>query len=271
MKKKKVAALALILIVGVCLLSGCGTDTGTATVSETAEAPPTESTEIIMATNAAFPPFEYTTDKGLVDQFSGVDIAISMEIANALGKELVVQNMEFTSVLAAVASGSVDFSAAGMTANDERRQSMDFSIPYYTAMQSIIVKNENTSVASAQDIIDQTVGVVQGYTGEIVCAEVLKVTDLKIYKTGMEAVADLKRDVLDAVVIDSHTATAMVSLNSDLKIIEDSEAFGTEEYAIAVKKGNTELLETIDTVLEEMISSGKIDALVAEHAAATLE
>ncbi|MDR2904131.1 MAG: transporter substrate-binding domain-containing protein [Clostridiales bacterium] len=292
MKKLKFAVLTLTLVTGLCLFAGCAaqesteatpsapavtegavTDTTEETDNTDATAPETSGGQLIVGTNAAFPPFEYIMENGIVDNFSGVDIAISKEIADALGKELVVQDMEFTAVLAAVSSGNVDFGAAGLTADDERRQSMDFSIPYYTAMQSIIVKKDNATITSAEDIKPLVVGVVQGFTGQSVCEDELMIpeSNLKVYDIGMAAVADLKRDAVDAVVIDSHTAAAMVSLNSDLKIVEDPETFSTEEYAIAVQKGNTEMLDAVNGVLKEMIESGKIDALVAEHGAATME
>ena len=254
MKIKKILALSLALITAVSISTGCGSKK-----------------QIVMATNAEFPPFEYITDKGLIGEFSGIDIAISLEIADKLGKELKVENMQFTSVLAAVPSGNADFAAAGMTADDERRESMDFSIPYFTAVQYIIVKGDNDSIAFAGDIVDKRVGVVQGYTGEKVCIDDLKVTNLMSYKSGMEAVADLKLDRLDVVVIDSHTALAMVNLNPELKIVEDSAAFESEQYAIAVKKGNTELLNTINEVLQDLIDSGKLNEFVATYTKETME
>ncbi len=253
MKFKKVVATILACVTCVTALSACGGGANTVKV----------------ATNASFPPFEYITSNGLVGNISGVDIAISLEIAKELNKELVVDNMEFLSVLAAVPSGNVDFAAAGITADDERRESMDFSIPYYTAMQYIIVKADNTTINSAADILDKNVGVVQAYTGEKACID-MGVTNLSSYKSGMEAVQDLKQGRLDAVVIDSHTAEAMVALNSDLKNVVDEAAFESEQYAIAVKKGNTEMLNTINKVLQRLIDNGDIEQFVIKYSKETI-
>jgi polar amino acid transport system substrate-binding protein len=225
-----------------------------------------ESNEIIVATNAEFPPFEYIADgEGLKDGYSGADVAISLEIAKELGKELTISDMEFESVLAAVDTGKADFAASGLTASPERAETVDFSIPYCTAEQNILVKSDNQDIQSAQDIIDKRVGVIQGYTGEFICSDDLGIQDLTSYKSGMQAAQDLKQSRLDCVVIDSKTAEAILRLNDDLKIVTDSATFEAEQYAIAVKKGNGELLTKINGVLQRLIDEGAIDQYIVDY------
>jgi len=222
---------------------------------------------ITMATHAAFPPFEYVTDrnKALVDEFSGVDVAIAMEIAKETGKTLKVENMDFDSVLVAVPSGKVDFAAAGMTMNETRAKTMDFSDPYLVAVQYIIVKGDNTDINSAKDLVDKRVGAVTGYTGYDVCSADLGIKDLQGFKQGVDAISELKNGKIDAVVIDSFTANALVAKNPDLKVIQDPTAFEDENYAIAVKKGNKELLDKINSVLKRLKDSGELDQLVQKY------
>ncbi|MDR1208820.1 MAG: transporter substrate-binding domain-containing protein [Clostridiales bacterium] len=220
---------------------------------------------VTVATNAEFPPFEYIDNSGgIVENYSGIDIAISNEIAKELGKELKVLDIDFEAVVAAAQNDRADFAAAGLTADDERSPIVDFSIPYYVAAQNIIVPDSDTAITSARDILDKRVGAAQGFTGEKVCRE-LGVSNLTTYKNGMQAVADLKNGKLDCVVIDSHTAVAIVARNTGLRIVTDADAFEQEFYAIAVKKGNTEMLNTINSVLERLMSDGSLDKFVVEY------
>jgi len=249
MKMNRVAAVLMTAVLGLSVLAGCA-----------------EKGDITMVTNAEFPPFEYITDaaNGVVGEFAGVDVAISKAIAEKLGQTLVINNMEFTSVLLAVSQGKADFAAAGITADDERRQSMDFSDTYYVATQYIIVAEDNEDILSAADLLDKTVGVVESYTGEKQCRD-MGVVDLKSFRRGVDAVNELKNGKLDAVVIDSHTALALIAASNEvaLKYVTDPAVFETEEYAIAVQKGNTKLLNTINEVLAELQADGKIDEFVA--------
>ena len=220
----KVVALAAASVMAVAALAGCGS-----------------SDKLIMGTNAAFPPFEYTTSQGLVGEFDGL--------------------------VASVSTGKVDMVVAGMTATDERKQSVDFSDPYYVASQVIVVAPDNTDITSAEDLKnDKTVGVVLGYTGDNIVTNDLQLAEDKVTRAnrGIDIVQDVKNGKLDAVVIDSATGKALAKKNG-LKIVEDPQAFETEEYAIAVKKGNTELLDKINETLSEMKASGEIEQLAMEY------
>ena len=237
----KVVALAAASVMAVAALAGCGS-----------------SDKLIMGTNAAFPPFEYTTSQGLVGEFDGIDVAIANKIAENVGKELQIEDMEFDGLVASVSTGKVDMVVAGMTA---------FSDPYYVASQVIVVAPDNTDITSAEDLKnDKTVGVVLGYTGDNIVTNDLQLAEDKVTRAnrGIDIVQDVKNGKLDAVVIDSATGKALAEKNG-LKIVEDPQAFETEEYAIAVKKGNTELLDKINETLSEMKASGEIEQLAMEY------
>ncbi len=247
----KAAAAAAVSVMAVMSLAGCGKS----------------SDKLIMGTNAAFPPFEYTTTDGLIGNFDGIDIAIAQKIAEKTGQQIEIENMSFEGVVAAVSTGKVDMAVAGLTVTDERKQSVDFSDTYYTASQVMVVAADNTDITKAEDLKNnKKVGVVLGYTGDTIVTDDLKISDDLITRTkrGIDAVQDVKNGKLDAVIIDSATGKALAEKNG-LKIVEDPDAFDTEEYAIAVKKGNTELLEKINETLAEMKANGEIEKLALEY------
>ena len=251
---KKAAALVFAAIMSMGVLAGCGKGS---------------SDKLVMGTNAEFPPFEFVADEGqgLVGEFDGIDIAISKKIAEKMGKELTVENMQFEGLVASVQSGKVDFAAAGMTVNEERLQSVDFSDTYYVAEQVMVVAADNDTITKAEDLKNaDKVGVVLGYTGDQIVTDTLQLDDSKILRVsrGIDGVQEVKNGKLDAMVIDSATGIALAKENG-LKVVKDESVFVAEEYAIAVKKGNTELLKTINEVLAEMKASGEIDELAVKY------
>ncbi|MDD6733309.1 MAG: transporter substrate-binding domain-containing protein [Lachnospiraceae bacterium] len=217
---------------------------------------------IKFGTNPEFPPFEYVTANGVIGEYDGIDMAIAKKIAEDNGKTAVIENMEFDSLLIALQNGQVDAVIAGMTITDERKESVDFSIPYYKATQVMIVK-EDSDITCAADMADKRIRVIQGYTGET-CVQKLGYP-YEAFKKGTEAVMELVNDKCDVVVIDSATAEKYVSDNPGLKIINDETAFEVEEYGIAVKKGNTELLALINASIEKMLADGTISTLAVEY------
>ena len=219
--------------------------------------------ELVFGTNAEFPPFEFVTANGVIGEFDGIDMAIAKQIAEENGMTAKIENMEFDSLLLAIENGQIDAAIAGMTINEERLEAVDMSIPYYTAMQVMIVKADS-DVASAADMADKKIVVIQGYTGET-CVKDMGYS-YEAFKKGSEAVLELVNGKCDVVVIDSATAEQYIKDNEGLKIVEDVEAFGAEEYGIAVKKGNTELLDKINTALQKMIDDGTIAKLSAQYA-----
>jgi polar amino acid transport system substrate-binding protein len=212
-----------------------------------------------MGTNAEFPPFEYRNDKGEVD---GFDAAMAKEIAKELGVELKIEDMAFDSLLNALASGKIDFVAAGMSVTEERLENADFSEAYYTASQKIIVKKDNDTIKGKADLEGKKIGVQEGTTGDL---EASKINNVQVsrFKKGIDAVMDLKNGKIDAVVIDASPAEVFVSKNDDLKILEED--LTEEEYAIAVRKGDKELLDVINKVIKNLKDSGKYDELVTQY------
>lgn len=245
--KKTMKILALVLAFATVMLTfaACGEKT-------------TKEEKIVFGTNAEFPPFEFVASKGVIGEFDGIDMVIADLIAKDNGMTAEISNMEFDSLLIALENGQVDAVIAGMTVDPERAEKVDFSIPYYQATQVMIVKEDST-VAKAEDIADKKIAVIQGYTGEMCVSDMGY--EYTSFKKGTDAVMELVNGKADVVVIDSATASKYVADNEGLKIVEDAEAFGNEEYAIAVKKGNKELLDKINASLQELLDSGKIAEL----------
>lgn len=275
--------LAAALLAGVMVLSmaACGSTktTETTKAAETTKAGETKAEEtdkaeetstaeareddgkLIMATEAGFAPYEYTEDGSTV---IGVDVDIANEIAKAMGKELVIQNMNFDSALLAVQQGKVDFAAAGISVTPEREEQMDFSIEYTTSKQVVVVKKDAGRVTSVDALnADTVVGVQGGTVADSYCQDDLGTKDLKQYSKFMEAAMDLKNDKIDCIIMDSLPAEQMVAENDDLEIL-DGEVF-TDKYAIAVQKGNKEMLDQINEVLQKLVDDGKVDEFIINH------
>lgn len=241
--KKKVIALA-VTILTLAALSGCG---------KTAD-------KLIMATEAGFAPYEYSEDGTTV---IGVDVDIANEIAKAMGKELEIQNTTFDGALLAVQQGKVDFAAAGISVTEDRKEKMDFTIEYATSKQVIVVNKDAGIINSVDDIKPETiVGVQMGNVADFYVTEEMECV-VNQYNKFLEAAQDLKNDKIDCIVMDSLPAEEMVKLNPELVILEE-ELF-TDKYAIAVQKGNTEMLNAINKVLEDLIAQGKIEEFTINH------
>lgn len=253
MKKiSKVLVSVCVMAVALVAMAGCGSKSGSADV-------------IKFGTNAEFPPFEFISAKGVIGEYDGIDIAIAQKIGEELGKEATIENMEFDSLLVALQNGQIDAVIAGMTVTDERKEAVNFSTPYYTATQVMIVK-EDSDIAKATDMEGKTIAVVQGYTGET-CVQEMGY-DYEAFKKGTECIMELVNGKCDVVVIDSATAQKYVSDNTGIKIVEDSSAFESEEYAIAIQKGNDELLEKVNAAVEKFLADGTISELAAQYAQA---
>lgn len=253
----KKVTLILAAVLAACTLTACGgSEKGNGNT-------------ITFGTNPEFPPFEYVTSNGVLGEFDGIDMAIAQRIGADNGMEVKMESMEFDSLLVALQNGQIDAVIAGMTATDERKETVDFSTPYYTATQVMIVK-EDSDIATAADMADKRICVIQGYTGEV-CVQDMGYT-YEAFKKGTEAVMELVNGKCDVVVLDSATAQKYVSDNEGLKIVEDASAFESEEYAIAVQKGNTELLDKINASIEKMLADGTINDLAVQYTeAATAE
>lgn len=274
---KKIIALTLALMLAICCFAGCAKPADNNADNNAAnnaaeqpanEAPNTDTTgnvvntgengTLVMATNAAFPPYEYKEG----DEFKGIDVEIAGAIADKLGMKLEISDMEFDSIITSVISGDSDMGVAGMTVTEERKEQVDFSISYATGVQSIIVVDGST-IATPDDLAGKKIGVQLGTTGDIYACDDFGAENVTQYGKGADAVIALKGGDVDAVIIDNEPAKAFVAANEGLKILETE--YAVEDYAIAVKKGNTELLNKIDAALEELTVDGTIDAIIAKY------
>jgi len=214
--------------------------------------------KLVMCTNAEFPPYEYHDANDIV----GIDVDICRAIAEKLGLELEIEDIAFDSIIPEVVSGKADLGAAGMTVTEDRKQNVDFSDTYAHASQVIIVR-EDSEVAGPDDLAGKLVGVQQGTTGDIYISGDLGDDAVERYAKGMEAVQALAQSKIDAVVIDGEPAKKYVEEVAGLKILDDS--YTDEDYAIAVKKGNTAMVEAINEALAELKADGTLDEIVAKY------
>ncbi|MDR3729322.1 MAG: ABC transporter substrate-binding protein [Oscillospiraceae bacterium] len=217
--------------------------------------------KLIMSTNAAFPPYEMTDDNGNV---VGIDADIAAAIAEKLGLELDIIDMDFDSALLAVQQGKSDMVMAGVSVDPEREAVMDFSTSYATGVQVIIVK-EGSDV-TLDNLGDQLIGTQRGTTGEIYCTDDYGADHVAAYDNGISAVQALMNDQVDCVVIDQAPALEFVAANPGLTVLET--AYANEDYAIGVNKGNTALLDAINTALAELNADGTIQSILDNYISA---
>ena len=230
------------------------------TTEETAEMTTVEAGVLHMATNAAFPPYEMISDNG---GFEGIDVEIATEIARKLGLELVVDDMEFGSVITSVQSGKSDIAMAGLTVTEERKQNVDFTTSYATGIQVIIVP-EDSDILTVDDLAnDKMIGVQDGTTGYIYCSDDYGEDHITSYTNGAMAIEALKGGKVDAVVIDNEPARAFVAANDGLKILDTE--YIVENYAIGVSKDNPGLCEAVNNALTELIADGTVQMIVDKY------
>ena len=206
--------------------------------------------KLTMATNAEFPPFEYLENGEMV----GADIELAKAIAEHLGMELEISNIDFDAALTGAATGKYDMAVAGITADDERRQNMNFTDAYYKASQAIIVKADS-EIKTAEDLKGKTISCQEGTTGEQYLLD--DEYSIQSFKTGAEAVAALTAGKVDAVVIDDAVAKALSAQQNGATVVLE-EALTKEEYAIALKLGNDELTNKINEALRALKANGKL-------------
>ena len=274
MKKLIAVAMALcMLVASVCLLGSCEK---------------TDENTLVMATNAAFPPYEYKDG----DNFAGIDVEIAGEIAKKLGMTLKIEDVDFGVVLSGVAEGKYDMGMAGITVTPDRQENMDFSTSYATGIQVIIVK-DGSPITSLDDIFEFNadgdpvalknpaikVGVQQDTTGDIYSSSditgwgfnnveedgTIATNRIERFKTGADAVSALKENKVDMVIIDQEPAKSFVAANEGIHILAGDNEYAIENYAICVKKGNSELLDKINQALAELKTDGTIDGIINKY------
>ncbi|MCI6536856.1 basic amino acid ABC transporter substrate-binding protein [uncultured Eubacterium sp.] len=267
MKAKKIVALvaaaAMVLSMAAC---GSADSSSSDAKDGSAAAETTKSSDsdtLVMATNATFPPYEYVDG----EDYKGIDIEIAQAIADAMGKKLEVDDIDFDSIIPAITTGKADMSLAGMTVTDERKQNVDFSDTYATGVQVIIVP-EDSDITGPDDLADKMIGVQQGTTGHIYCSDTPEnggfgEDHVTAYPNGASAIQALQTGKVDAVVIDNEPAKAFVAENPGLKILDTE--YVTEDYAIAVKKGNTELLDQINETLAKLKADGTLQSIIDKY------
>ncbi len=285
MKMKKYLALLLALVM-VFALAACGGEGDTpatdapasdapasdvpasdvpATDAPAAELVTVEPGKLHMSTNAAFPPYEMIADDG---SFEGIDVEVATAIAEKLGLELVVDDMDFDAALMAAQTGKSDIVMAGVTVNEERQQVMDFSDTYATGIQVVIVK-EDSPIQTVDDLANaDMIGCQKATTGYIYCSDSVenggyREDHVTAYDNGATAVQALVNGQIDAVVIDNEPAKSFVAANPGLKILDTE--FAVEDYAIGMAKGNTQLLDAINGAMAELKADGTFQAIVDKY------
>ena len=226
--------------------------------SAAAELTTVESGKLTMATNATFPPYEMTTDAGTIE---GIDVDTAKAIAEKLGLELQIDDMDFDAALLSVQQGKADIVMAGVTVTDERKAVMDFSDSYATGIQSIIVPNDS-DIASPDDLAGKKIGTQRGTTGYIYCTDDFGEDAVVAYDSGLTAVQALNNGQVDAVVIDNAPAQEFVAANPGLKVLDTS--YAEEDYAIGMAKGSA-LEDAVNKALEELKADGTLQAIVDKY------
>ena len=280
---KKVFALALTVLMVMSMFAGCGSSNATktttateapaATAAETTAAATTaaetaaaelktvEAGKLIMSTNAAFPPYEMVADDG---SFEGIDVEVAGAIAEKLGLELVVDDMDFDAALLAVQQNKSDIVMAGVTVTEDRQLVMNFSDSYATGVQVVIVK-EGSDV-TLDNLGEKMIGTQRGTTGYIYTSDDYGDDHVTAYDNGASAVQALINGQVDCVVIDSAPAEAFVAANAGLTILDTE--YVTENYAIGVNKDNTALLDAINQALAELTADGTVQSIVDKYISA---
>ena len=243
---KRILSAAAVFVLAGSMLAGCGSSSS-------------DENTLVMATNATFPPYEYVEG----DEIVGIDPEIAAAIADELGMELQIEDVDFDSIVAGVASGKYDMGMAGMTVDPERLESVNFSDSYATGIQSIIVK-EGSPIQSVDDLSSSTkIGVQQGTTGAQYAADDYGQDAVVNFNKGADAVQALVTDKVDCVIIDNEPAKSFVEANPGLKILDTE--YAVEDYAICVAKDNDELLDKINDALAKLKEDGTVDEIINKY------
>jgi len=253
----KVVSLSLVASMGF-LMAGCA-DTTAETAAE-GEFTTVTPGVLTMATNAYFPPYEFYEGSDI----TGIDAEIAQAVADKLGLELVIEDVEFDSIIAGVQSGKYDIGCAGMTVTEERLQSVNFTTPYATGIQSIIVA-EGSDITDLDTLIESgcMVGVQSGTTGDLYMTDEVGEERMDRYNKGNDAILALLNGVVGAVVIDNQPAQSFVDANPGLVILETP--YTVEDYAMAVNKDNEALLEAINQALADLTADCTIDSIIETY------
>ncbi len=259
MNKITLGLLLVCLVVGV---TGCGNAKVEESVSKIEQIK--KAGKIVLGTSADYAPYEFHKEINGKDEIVGFDVAIAKEIAKDLGVELEIKDMKFDGLLAALNSGNIDFIVAGMTPTEERKKSVDFTNIYYTAVQTLMVKAEDKdSIKSLEDLKGKKIGAQKGSIQEEIANDI-EGAQVKSLGKVSDLMLELKNDKVDGLVVELPVASAYVSKNKDLALADvqfEDEVGGS---AIAIKKGNNDLVEAINTTLDKLIKDDSISKFVTE-------
>ena len=253
MKKLLAIALAALMLFALAACGGNSTDADNGTSADS-----TEKKVLTMATNAEFPPYEFYEG----DKVVGIDAEVAALIAEKLGMELEIVDIAFDSIIPGVQSGKYDMGMAGLTVTDERLEKVNFSSSYATGVQSVIVK-EDGAIKSLDDIAGKMIGVQTTTTGDIYASDEFGEDFVTKYNNGAAAVQALIAGKVECVIIDNEPAKSYVAANEGLTILETS--YAVEDYAICFAKENTELKDSVNAALEELIADGKVKEIVDKY------
>ena len=285
MKKFLALTLALAMSLSLVACTGAGSQSGSsASTPDASTSTPDASTgdestggetadlsevlvepgKLIMSTNAAFPPYEMVADgEGVYQGLEGIDVEIAMAIADKLGLELVIDDMDFDAALMAVQNNSADVMLAGLSYSEDRDEVVDFTDSYATGIQSVIVK-EGSDV-TMDNVGEYLIGTQRGTTGFQYATDDYGEEHVIGYDNGATAVQELINGTIDAVIIDNAPAQEYVAANPDAGLALLDGAWVEEDYCAAVDEGNTVLLEAINTALNELISDGTVQTIVDKY------
>ncbi|SES68101.1 amino acid ABC transporter substrate-binding protein, PAAT family /amino acid ABC transporter membrane protein, PAAT family [[Clostridium] polysaccharolyticum] len=256
--KEKLRKWAYLLICAAMLIGFAGCS------SSSADKKNASAESIIVGTEAGFAPYEFMEGNQVV----GIDMDIAEKIANKTGKKLVIKNMDFDGALVAVQQGKVDFVAAGVSVTEERKKNMDFSDNYVDSTDVVVVNADKPALQGVTELNDKVIGVQQGNVADLWVSNEDNVTakEIKRYTAFAQAAQDLKNGKIDCIVMDEAPAKKLVKSVSGLKILEGEENIAfSDNYAIAVKKGNQELLTKINAVIKELKDNGGMDEIFAKY------
>ncbi len=256
--KKRIVSMLLVIMCAFALCA-CGGQAAGGSASDTSQGFDTVTKGVLtMATNAYFPPYEYYEGSDIV----GIDAEIAKAVADKLGLELKIEDMEFDSIITAVSAGKADMGLAGMTVTEERKQNVNFSDTYATGVQVVVVP-EDSDIASVDDLAGKKIGVQLATTGDIYCTDDFGSENVEEYNKGNDAIMALVSGKIDAVVIDNEPAKSFVAANEGLKILDTE--YVTEDYAAALNKENTALLEAVNGALKELKADGTLDSIINKY------
>ena len=256
--KKKLLSILIVTALAATLFAGCKKEENTNTTEDN-KASESEDNTLIVGTEAGFAPYEYMEG----DKVVGIDMDIAQAIADSMGKDLVIKNMDFDGALLAVQKGTIDFVAAGVSVDADRDKVMDFSTEYVDSTEVVVVNKANPMVASVDDLAGKIVGVQQGNIADFYVEENIETKEIKRYTKFAQAAEDLKNGKIDCIVMDQYPAEELVTSNPELVILDGT--LFQDKYAIAVNEGNTDLLNKINTVIQDLKDSGKMDEIIAKH------